>query len=165
MGNPKPVSVYGATFQKLYNRPNVKTSKEYIAATKTNDDICDVEDLATALVRYDNGAVLSIEASFSLNIKKDQGRIEFFGTKGGAKLEPELEMYTEINGYMADVTLAAKTALDFNGLFQNEINHYVSRVKEGSTECLSPAEDGIEIMRILTAIYESAETGHEVVLN
>ena len=165
MGNPKPISVYGATFQKLYDRPGIKSIKGYVAATKSSKDICDVEDLATALVRYDNGAVLSIEASFSLNIKKDQGRIEFFGTKGGAKLEPELEMYTESNGYMADVTLATKTALDFNGLFQNEINHYIDCIKSGTTKCLSPAEDGIEIMRILTAIYKSAETGHEVILD
>lgn len=164
MGNPKPVSVYGATFQKLLNRPNIKTSKEYLSAGTTKQDICDVEDLATALIRYDNGAVLSVEASFSLNIKKDQGRIEFFGTKGGAKLEPELEMYTEINDYLADVTLDAKTALDFNGLFQNEINHYISCIKNNSLNCLSPADDGIEIMKILMAIYESAKTGHEVIL-
>ena len=164
MGNPKPVSVYGATFKKLFDRKNLKTTKDYVAASATENDICDVEDLATALIRYDNGAVLSIEASFSLNIKKPQGKIEFFGTKGGAKLEPELEMYTEINGYMADVTLDAKTALDFNGLFDNEINHYIDCIKNDSLICRSPAEDGIEIMKILMAIYESADTGHEVKL-
>ncbi len=163
MGNHKPVSVYGATFRKLFDRNNLKTPKNYVSTSKTDHDICDVEDLATALIRFDNGAVLSIEASFSLNIKKDQGRIEFFGTKGGAKLEPDLEMYTELNGYMADVTLDAKTSLEFGGLFENEINHYVDCIT-GSTACLSPAEDGIEIMKILSAVYKSAETGHEVVL-
>lgn len=163
MGNPKPISVYGATFQKLFDRKNLKTKKKYNSTSKTDHDICDVEDLATALIRFDNGAVLSIEASFSLNIKNDQGRIEFFGTKGGAKFEPDLEMYTEINGYMADVVLDAKTSLDFNGLFENEINHYVDCLVNG-TECLSPAGDGIEIMKILMAVYESAKTGHEVTL-
>lgn len=163
MGNHKPVSVYAATFKKLFDRSNLKTSKEYLSAGKSEKDICDVEDLATAMVRYDNGSVLSIEASFSLNIKNDQGRIEFFGTKGGAKLEPELELYTEINGYMADVNLAAKTALEFNGLFENEINHFTDCILNGE-ECISPAQDGIEIMQILMAIYESAKTGHEVIL-
>ncbi len=163
MGNPKPVSVYAATFKKLFDRSNLKTSKEYLSAGKGEKDICDVEDLATAMVRYDNGSVLSIEASFSLNIKNDQGKIEFFGTKGGAKLEPELELYTEVNGYMADVNLAAKTALEFNGLFENEINHFTDCILNG-TECISPAKDGIEIMEILMAIYESAKTGHEVIL-
>ena len=163
MGNPKPVSVYAATFKKLFDRSNLKTSKEYLSAGKGEKDICDVEDLATAMVRYEDGSVLSIEASFSLNIKNDQGRIEFFGTKGGAKLEPELELYTEVNGYMADVNLAAKTALEFNGLFENEINHFADCILNG-TECISPAKDGIEIMKILMAIYESAKTGHEVIL-
>lgn len=163
MGNPKPVSVYGATFRKLYDRRNLKTQKEYTSSAKEPDDICDVEDLATALIRYDNGAVLSVEASFSLNIKKDLGRIEFFGTKGGAKFEPDLEMYTEINGYMADVKLDAKTSRDFDGLFEHEIDHFIDCILNG-TKCLSPAQDGIEIMKILMAVYKSAETGHEVTL-
>lgn len=164
MGNPKPVSVYAATFQKLFDRRNLKTTKDYVSSSATENDICDVEDLATALIRYDNGAVLSVEASFSLNIKKDQGSVELFGTKGGAKLEPEFELYTELNGYMADVTLNAKSITDFDGMFDNEINHYVDCIKNNSLNCFSPAEDGIEIMKILMAIYESARTGHEVVL-
>ena len=32
------------------------------------------------------------------------------------------------------------------------------------TECKAPAEDGVTLMEILDAIYESARTGHEVVL-
>lgn len=163
MGNPKPVSVYGATFQKLLNRPNVKSARGYSSVSAGKDDICDVEDLATAMVRYDNGSVLQIEASFSLNIKRDEGTLQFFGTKGGAKLDPELEMYTEVNGYLADVNLATPTALDFNGLFENEISHFVDCVQNG-TDCRAPAEDGVALMRILDAVYESARTGHEVVL-
>ena len=163
MNNPKPISVYGATFQKLLDRKNIKGTTEYCSMEKTNDDLYDVEDLATAMIRYDNGAVVSIEASFSLNIKQDEGVIQLFGTKGGAKLNPELEMYTEINDYMVDVQLAAHTALDFNGLFDNEINHFVDCIV-GEVACISPAEDGIEIMTILDAIYESARTGHEVVI-
>jgi predicted dehydrogenase len=163
MGNPKPVSVYGATFKKLGDRKNIKAKQSYTASSAAAGDICDVEDLATAMIRFDNGAVLAIEASFSLNIKKDEGKIELFGTKGGAKLSPELELYSEINDYMADVTLDAETSLSFEGLFVNEINHFVSCIVDG-TPCLSPAQDGIEIMSILDAIYQSAETGHEVIL-
>lgn len=163
MGNPKPISVYGVTYQRLFDRKNIKTPKGYLSSSATDHDICDVEDLASALIRFDNGATLSVEASFSLNIKKPEGKIEFFGTKGGACLNPELEIYTEINDYLADVTLDAKTALSFEGLFENEINHYISCVK-GETKCISTADDGIRIMEILDAIYESARTGHEVIL-
>jgi predicted dehydrogenase len=164
MGNPRPVSVYGAAFQKLFNRPHIKGVKGYVASSAAGKDPCDVEDLATAMIRFDNGAVLQIEASFSLNIKKDRGELEFFGAAGGARLNPELELYTEINDYLADVNLANPTALSFDGLFEAEINHFVDCVRNG-TPCRAPAADGVVIMRILDAIYESARTGHEVVLN
>ena len=164
MGDPKPISVYGATFYKLGDRRELKDKKGYVASSSRGDkDVFNVEDLATALIRYDNGAVVSIEASFSLNTKKDEGKIEFFGTKAGAKLDPELELYTDINGYMTNVDLCMPTALSFNGLFENEINHYVDCIIN-NTECLAPAEDGVTLMEILDAIYESARTGHEVII-
>lgn len=163
MGKPKAVSVYGATFNKLGNRPNIKGKEAYSSVGRSENDICNVEDLASGMIRFDNGAVLHIEASFSLNIKAPEGKIELFGTKAGAKLDPELEMYAEENGYMTNVTLTAPTALSFDNLFKNEIDHFVSCVK-GKAECLAPAEDGVELMAILDALYESARTGHEVVL-
>ncbi len=163
MGQPKPISVYGATFQKLFNRPDSKDTVAYSSATTDEKDICDVEDLASAMIRFADGSVVSIEASFSLNLKEDQGKIELFGTKGGASLAPQLELYTDINGYMTDIQLKTPTALDMNGLFYNEVTHFVDCVLN-NTECLTPAADGVTIMRILEAIYQSAETGHEVMI-
>ena len=68
-GNPKTVSVYGATYQKLFDRANIKSAKGYIAARDNSQDKppVDVEDLVTALIRFDDGSTLSVEASFSLN--------------------------------------------------------------------------------------------------
>lgn len=163
MGNPLPVSVYGATFHKLGDRHELKGVQGYAASDKSAADVFNVEDLATAMIRFDNGAVLSVETSFSLNLKEDTGNIELFGTKAGAKLSPELELYSETSGYMTNTQLTTRTSLDFNGLFDNEINHFVDCVKKG-VPCASPAEDGITLMRILDAVYQSAQTGHEVVL-
>ncbi len=164
MGNPKPVSVYGATFQKLGNRPDLKTKVAYTSVDATDHDVCDVEDLAVALVRFDNGAVLNLETSFALNMKEDnRGTMEFFGTKGGAKLNPGLEFTGVQNGYMTNVSLHAESALSFNGLFEKEVDHFIDCI-QGKCPCMSPAEDGYELMRILTAAYESAATGHEVIL-
>lgn len=164
MGNPKPVSVYGATFHKLGNRPGVKSSVGYVSAGKGNNDICDVEDMATALIRYDNGAVLSVEASFSLNIKNDSGKIELFGTKGGVKLDPEFELYTDVNNYLANVTLNMPTALSFDGLFENEINYFVNAVVN-DVDVSSIARDGKTLMQILDAIYLSAKEQREVLID
>lgn len=163
-GNPLPVSVFGATYYKLGDRKGIKGAAGYVATSASKDDVCDVEDFAAAMVRYDNGMTLSIETSYSLNLKSDQGCIELFGTKAGAKINPEVEIYTDLNGYMSNVQLDAPTALSFDGLFGNEINHYVDCIING-TACKSPAEDGITLMKILDAVYESAKTGHEVIIN
>ncbi len=164
MGNPKPVSVYGAAFQKLFDRPHIKGGAGYASVSKSNTDIYDVEDLASALIRFDNGAVISVETSFSLNIEKDIGSVELFGTKAGARLDPDLKIYSDLNNYLVNISLDTNTALNMEGLFENEINHFVSCIKE-KIPCRAPAEDGVEIMRILDAIYDSARTGHEIILD
>ena len=46
-------------------------------------------------------------------------------------------------------------------MFQAEIDHFVDCCLNG-TECISPAEDGVVIMKILNALYESAKTGKSV---
>lgn len=162
LGKSRPISVYGATFQKLFNRPDVKDKQSYISSTP-GEIICDVEDLASAMIRFENGAVISIETSFSLNVNNDEQKLELFGTKGGASLNPSLELSTNLNGYMADIQLKMPTALSMDGLFYNEVNHFVECLLEG-TSCLSPAEDGVMITQVIEAIYQSATTGHEVIL-
>ena len=164
MGGHKPVSVYGATFKKLGDKKNIKDKAGYSSAGRSSEDIFDVEDLASAMVRFDNGSVLQVEASFTLNQEEISiGTIELFGTKGGARMDPGLKLFTDMNDYMANVELTAPTALSFEGLFENEINHFVDCVMNG-TPCRAPAEDGVTLMRILDGIYESARTGHEVIL-
>ena len=113
MGNPQPVSVYGATFHKLGNRANLKTTKGYLAADAKADtkEICDVEDLATALIRFDNGAVLSVEASFSLNIKHGRGEIE-----GVQKTQQHIRQ----RGFLGDASQSAKTPNYALGVFHDQ---------------------------------------------
>ena len=164
IGNPKPISVYGATFNKLGNRQDIKSFSGYASESRTNQDSCNVEDLAVATIRFENGAVLSIEASSELNIKKPIERIELFGTKAGAAITPDIEIFGTENGYMTNIEFASNTSLDFNNLFENEISHFIDCITLG-TECRAPAKDGIEVMKILEAAYKSAELGHEVVLN
>lgn len=163
MGNPKPVSVFGVVSHQLGDRSGVKDQVEYRASSATDQDVFDVEDFAAAMIRFDNGAVLSVETSYSLNIGKNEGKIELFGTKAGAKIDPEVQIFNETNGYMTDLKLAMPSGLSMEGLFKQETAHFLSCVQEGAP-CKAPAEDGIELMRILDAVYESGRTGHEVAL-
>ncbi len=162
MGGPKPVSVYGATFDCIGRRDTLKDKAAYSIRGKEKEPFT-VEDMATALIRFENGAVLSVEASFNLHIKKDTGCIELFGSRGGAKLSPEFELYTEMNDYLVDVNLNMPSALSFDGLFENEINYYVDSILT-DRDLSSIAEDGCTLMKILDAIYLSAKEKKEIVI-
>ena len=163
-GSPKAVSVYGCTFSKLKNRPNIKSPRIFLGSDQVNTtpDVFNVEDLATALVRFDNGLVLSVETSFTLNTEGDDGAVEIFGTKGGLKFNPELKFYTEMENYMVDVSFPNPVKFESEG-FAAQINGFVDMAING-TEFRGDSESGLELMRIIDAIYLSAKTGHEVVL-
>jgi predicted dehydrogenase len=161
-GRPKAVAVSGVTFHKLGSKSHLKTPKGYVAADR--GDVFNVEDFASALIRFDNGSSMTCETSFSLNIKEDTGTLEFFGTRAGARLNPQLEFFTDLNGYSVNITPSGDTSLSFDGLFRKEINHFVDCVLHETT-CKSPAEDGVELMRMIDAIYESGRLGKEVLIN
>lgn len=162
MGMPKVRSVTGFTFDLVGNRGNIESlsrwkSADYDASKNS------VEDLAGALVRFENGAVLSIDVSYSLHGRDEIG-VKIHGDKGGAELEPELQVFTEQHDTIVNVSPQIdSTTFEMEAGFQNEIDGFVSAVL-GGTESAVPASHGLEMTRILAAIYESAETGHEVVV-
>lgn len=161
-GNPKPVSVYGATFTKLYDRSNIKTGKAY-NATSGGKAACDVEDLASAMIRFEDGSVMQVEASFSLNTGASATGVSLFGSRGGVVIGDDVKLYTEMDDYLVDVKIDGETGFDFVPSFEREINAFVDSILSGDTD-YSIAEDGVAIMKILDAVYESARTGHEVII-
>ena len=162
MGKPKAVTVSGSTFKNLGPRSEIKGIDRYKASDYS--DFSDVEDMAVAMIKFDNGAVLSVETSFSTNIKEDTSGIELFGTKSGAKMDPKLELFSEMNGYLVDIAPIISQDKDwFGSIFKNETAHFVDCIVNG-TECISPAEDGVELMKILDAVYLSSKTNREVVI-
>ena len=162
MGCPKPVAVYGATFDKLGGK---KASAGEWQASSSGNGVCNVEDLAVAMVRFDNGAVLNIETSFDLNGESaTDNSIQLFGTKAGAILNNGIKIYSEVAGHLTDVSFCEPSSADFDEMFTGEINHFVDCVKNNKTP-ISTAEDGVLLMKILMGIYESSKTGHEVILD
>ena len=98
------------------------------------------------------------------NIKQDTNVIELFGTKGGAKIDPNIEFFMDINGRFVDVKPHGDSALSFTGLFESEIEHFVDCVVN-KTPCRATAEDGVMVMKIIDAIYESAKLKKEVTID
>ncbi len=162
MGRPKPVSVYAVTSDRIGFRPELKNKVCWSPRkSKFDTGICDVEDFGTALIRYDNGAVTLLETSYSLN-GENESRKEIYGTKGGLVLGSSPKFYTVVNNRLADVTpiLSDNQSSD---MFTDEMRHFADCALNG-TPCKATAEDGIWVMKILDAIYESAASGHEVIL-
>ena len=163
MGRPQPVSVFAATFDKLGRRDHLKTAVGWSPVGASPADVCDVEDLGTALIRFDNGAVISLETSYSLNGEADSG-LDLYGTKGGFSTgKGRLTLYTEVNGYLSDIAIETKNLKLERSSFAAELAEFLESIASGNLNT-DNAEDGIAVMKILDAIYESARTGHEVII-
>jgi predicted dehydrogenase len=107
---------------------------------------------------------LVFETSWVLHTKENHNYLELYGEKAGVQMEPELEFYEEKNEYFVEIQPVIQKDLNkFATIFNKEIEHFVDCIQNG-TECRNPMEDGLEIMKILDAIYESAEKGHEVII-
>lgn len=163
MGRPNPVSVSANTYRKLGNRSNIKNlsfykAADYDAANNT------VEDLANALIRFENGASLMVDVSFTLHAKEDERSVRLYGDKGGFEIDPEIVIVKELSDTIVNTyPQTDHKGFEFNSAFQNEINHFANNISNGFTP-ISPVQDGVTIMKILGAIYESAAKGEEVKL-
>lgn len=161
MGRPKVKSISGNTYHKLGNRANIKNMNFYKAADYDSSKNT-VEDLANGIIRFENGASLVIDVSFTLHAKQNEISAKLYGDKGGCEIEPELAIITEKYDTILNMTpQVTSLALNVNEAFQNEINHFVDCCLTGNTP-ISPVEDGVEMMKMLCGIYESAEQGKEI---
>ncbi|MBN1401262.1 MAG: Gfo/Idh/MocA family oxidoreductase [Anaerolineae bacterium] len=157
MGNPRPLTVLGATYDALG-----KTGDGGVASRWGAWDAAkfDVDDMGVALVRFDNGATLVLRATWAAHIENNLAETRILGTLGGATLSP-LKVYRDVHQTMVDITPAwlpevrAHTA---------EITHFIACVR-GQAECLVVPEQVLDVQAVLDAIYESAKTGHEVRLD
>lgn len=163
MGRPKVKSVSGNTYRKLGNRSHIRNLSQYKAAdydAAKND----VEDMANALIRFENGASLMIDVSFTLHTKSNEGTVKLYGDKGGFEIDPAVTIITEKNNTILNIEPQTDSkSFQAEHAFESEIGHFIECVLSGA-QPLSPVEDGVEMMKILAAIYESAATHAEVIL-
>ncbi len=159
-GCPKPVSAYGVTFNNLGCNRAAASETAWAGPDKKDGYEYTVEDFATALIRFDNGFTISVEASFNLNIANDCGSVEVYGTKAGVNLNNG-DLYSTMAGKYTKVSTYGYKGFDFTTDFKKEIAGFVA-ASQGKAPCRATAEDGVWLMKILDAIYESAATGKSV---
>jgi len=157
MGNPKPVSVFGTTFAEF--GPKKRGIGNW--GTPDWDGKYDVEDLATALIKMDNGSTLSLEVSWAVNMASDsEPFIHLMGSEGGASYVGEsCKLLTEKFDQPIDLELSKPTNQVAERILLSK--HFVECVREGK-EPITSAMSGLTNNLILDAIYESSRTGHEI---
>lgn len=158
-GKPKAVSCFASTYNNIGSRTHIKGVNRYTSVDPSSFN--DVEDLAVGLVKFDNGMTMNLEFSYSQEIEQGLIGVEIYGSKGGAVVEPHLTLMTEMNDYMVNITPQMDHVNDVN--FVAEMEHFIDSVN-GDVVCRNTIDDGIELMRIICAMYESARTGHEVII-
>jgi predicted dehydrogenase len=164
MGKPKPVAVSGSTYRKLGNRAHIENLSFYKAADY-DEKLNTVEDLANGYIRFENGATLYVDVSYTLHAKEESVTASIYGEKGGAEIEPNLLIVTEKHNTILNVAPQIDhPEFNFQEAFDNEIDHFVQSCL-GRVKPLSPVEDGVQIMKILTSLYKSAKLRKEIVLS
>ncbi len=152
MGYPEPVWVMASTYDKF---GPAKAKERGLTYT--------VEDLACAMIKFSNGATLELDASWACHIKEHEHQTtRLLGDKGGMYqynlnegYSYEVEYYTDIAGRHFDNKM--HTAYPAPSAF-----HLFAEAVRDDKPFLVQPEEGVIVMKILDAIYESANSGKPV---
>jgi len=153
MGSPRPVAAVGNCFTYLGNRPSTTKCIWPNWDWKTYT----VEDLAVGMIRFENGAMLNIEASFAAHIEKDVWNFGLMGTKAGGQWDPAM-IFTDQHQHMVNVQPAFTPGNGWGEVWPLKMRNFVDHCLYDAPT-LSPAEDGLMVQKMLDAIYESASKG------
>ena len=121
-----------------------------------------VEDSAAVFLFMKNGATITVEVSWSFYIENELFYCNIYGDKGSAKLNP-LKIHREMHGNIVNVTPTKSddTANMFRRSFENELKHFVGCVR-GIHPVISTADEAVQRMKIVDAIYQSAAKKREI---
>lgn len=159
MGNPRPVTVSGISRTELAHQPGAFS----IWGGAVPPEM-DVEEFAAAFIRFDNGATLILEVSWMLhhNTPVEDMQVWLYGRDGGGHW-PRCEIYQTNNParqhYNRTLQLT-KNTIEAHALECIEFARAVAA--DGPSPV--PAEQSLQVMQILDAVYRSQETQREIVL-
>lgn len=167
MGNPKVHAVSGATYAEI--GPTGRGGWPGTGRFRlTDDQRFEVEDLATAFVRLADGATLTVDTSWAaFTEKKDDFGIQLFGSLGGARIESVEYSQTDTLRFFKDcgnTTMDCAPRVIATESHANITRDFVDAIVNGTP--MSPSgQEGLERVRLIDAIYASAEQGKEIILD
>ncbi len=174
VGSPLPVSVVATTQNKFGACPVEDGTWESSDVREGLRDgkVFDVEDFATAWIRFDNGLVMTLTTAWTANVPRDRVYSNLLGSLAGASIDSYhpihkrseggadvelLDVYTEEAGMVCDMAIPYRNVVTHCA----EIRHFLG-VIEGSEAPIMTARDGVVMQAILDAVYQSADQHREV---
>src|SRR5258708_14377741 len=159
MGNPKPISVSGVARTELAHLPGAFSIWGGAIPQEMN-----VEEFASAFVRFDNGATLILEVSWLLHhdTPVEDMQMWLYGTEGGIQW-PKCEIYQSNNATRQLYNRALQLKKDVHEAHAQECIEFAQAVADGAPSPV-PAEQSLQVLTILDGIYKSQELGGEVKL-
>lgn len=157
--NFRPVSVSGATFTRFGNRG---LGEGGWGRSEREFDEFDVDDFATALIRLEGGAVITLEASWALHQPdgNDHDVIAYGEDAGLAVYSNRLFEPGEGNEYRI-VQNPQSPPIAYPHCSRAE--HFIN-VLLGDEAPLIDTHQALAVQRVLDGVYESAATGREIQL-
>ena len=152
MGAPKPISVFGSAMTKFGDRHDVINPDWGV----WDVDNFDVDDFATGSVRFENGAMLTIETSWASNIENVGGSY-ILGTDGGVHVVGDT-VFEQRNGKLANTLIELPSG---PGGHETEVRYFIDAIRNGLPSPVDP-EEVLNVQKIMNAVYQSTETGKSV---
>ncbi len=118
----------------------------------------DVDELTTALIRFDNGAVLNLELAWALNTDEPTMGGYLYGSRAGIDIGT-LKLTRDKGEEMVEEVFEFPKVRT-HGLEAEQFLEYL----RGERENPAPVEDAVEVMRVLDATYQSIEERREIEL-
>ena len=160
MGNPQPVTVSGVARNELARRGGFSSWER-----RTMPAEIDVEEFAAAFVRFANGATLVIEVSWLLHhdTMGEDMQMWLYGTDGGSHW-PSCQILDSNNETMQQYNRTLKLFPPGLEAHAQECVEFARAVAEGAPSPV-PAEQSLQVLKILDGIYRSQKAGSEVRLD
>ncbi|MGD6991039.1 Gfo/Idh/MocA family protein [Sutcliffiella horikoshii] len=155
LGNPKPVEVMGTTYNELSKMPG-QVNQWGSFDHKTFE----VDDHVTAYIKFEGGASLLFETSWSANVKGDEESVSISGISGGVDLFP-FHVNQMKHGLLLNTEADWVPGEDDPSLPQAE--NFVNSCL-GHEELIVKPQQAMQVSLIIDAIYRSSESGKSVSL-
>ena len=149
MGNPEVRMVCGKAYKNAYPEGCTKLGGTHCRQAGGKEEES-VEDYSCAFMTFENGEGMFVETSWNQHVEQDTLYLDIFGEKGGIRVEPSVGLFACHGGTLSNTLPLLDPGEADEFAFCREINHFIGCVR-GDTECLSTAQDGVKVMRIIDA--------------